>query len=90
MCVFSTSVALTLNLPGRALTQSYFLVPSYGAPGARIYFYEVTVNSRYIEAGYNEVSAYIEMGLSPQSTKCIHFHTFITNLEVLMQLSLWL
>ena len=41
-----------------------------------IYMY--TVNSRYIEAGYNEVPAYIEMGLSPQSTKCIHFHPFIT------------
>ena len=34
--------------------------------------------ARYIEAGYNEATAYIEMGLSPQSTKCIHFHSFIT------------
>ena len=40
--------------------------------------YISTVNSRYTEAGYNEVPAYIEMGLSPQSTKCIHFHPFIT------------
>ena len=37
-----------------------------------------TVTSRYTEAGYNEVPAYIEMELFPQSTKCIHFHPFIT------------
>ena len=42
-----------------------------------MYYYTYTVNSRNIEAGYNEVPAHMEMGLSSQCTKCIHFYPFI-------------
>ena len=40
--------------------------------------YTYTDNSRYIEAGYNEIPAYSEMLYFPQSTKCMYFHPLIT------------
>ena len=41
-----------------------------------IYNYQVnkyTVNSRYNQVGYNEITAYNEMEIFPQSTKCINY-----------------
>ena len=37
-----------------------------------------TVNSRYNEVGYNEITAYNEMEFPPQSTKCINYYPDIT------------
>ena len=59
-------------MPSTRLLQNYIYFESL-----HIIYKHSTVNSRFIEAGYNKVPAYIEMGLSPQSTKCIHFHPFI-------------
>ena len=39
-----------------------------------------TVNSRYNQVGYTEITAYNEMEISPQSTKCINYYPLITNI----------
>ena len=33
-----------------------------------------TVNSRYNQVGYNEITAYNEMDIFPQSTKCVNYY----------------
>ena len=40
----------------------------------------ITVNSRYNQVGYNEITAYNEMEIFPQSTKCINYYPLITNI----------
>ena len=37
-----------------------------------------TVNSRYNQVGYNEITAYNEMEIFPRSTKCINYYPDIT------------
>ena len=39
-----------------------------------------TVNSRYNQVRYNEITAYNEMEIFPQSTKCINYYPLITNI----------
>ena len=46
------------------------------------YIFGSTVNSRYNQVGYNEMTAYNEMEIFPQSTKCINYYPLITNIRV--------
>ena len=36
----------------------------------------------YNQVGYNEITAYNEMEILPQSTKCINYYPLITNIRI--------
>ena len=63
-------------LDGRLLLMFYFI------------FYRIfvtlgtTVNSRYNQFGYSGITAYNEMEIFPQSTKCINYYPLITNIRI--------